>query len=597
VSLGWLLQAAQPGFAGQCKIQRLEAPVTMNGLHPTVTAEINGKDALFTINTGSWWSSITPAAAEQYQLKPQSNRTINETANNYSRTVGVTTVGTFTVFSTSFQKIEFIVGRNASETGAAGEIGLNFLHMSDVEFDLARGSVNFLKTKDCSNANLVYWGKPGDTYSVMSIERRHSDNPHIIGTAYLNGKRLRAWFNTAATASWVDSWIAEKAGVKPGDPGVEEINIGTQANPVRAWIGTFESFKIGDEEVHNARLHFRDLGGFDMTVGADFFLSHHVLVANSQSKLYFTYNGGPVFNYAKALALSKAATSEATNVGAETPATATASESNAKPTAAGAAGLAEAAELARRAAGYAARHDYEHALQDFNRACELAPNEAGYFYQRGLLQLNSNHMEAGTADIETALRLNPEYVDAYFVRADIRMRNHANAQSLQDLNAVNRLAAKEATIRLKLAEMYDRINERRAAIEQLDLWIAHHPGDLGLIEAYNSRCWDRAVLNENLNQALDDCNQAINRRRNSQALLDSRGFVNLRRKDYFNAIADYDAALKANPKAAFSLYSRGVAKSLAGKKQEGAKDIAAAIALDPEAVKAAKLVGIEAPGA
>ena len=33
-----------------------------------------------------------------------------------------------------------------------------------------------------------------------------------------------------------------------------------------------------------------------MLIGADFFLSHHVYVANSQRKLYFTYNGGPVFN-------------------------------------------------------------------------------------------------------------------------------------------------------------------------------------------------------------------------------------------------------------------------------------------------------------
>ena len=32
-----------------------------------------------------------------------------------------------------------------------------------------------------------------------------------------------------------------------------------------------------------------------MLLGDDFFLSHRVYVANSQRKLYFTYNGGPVF--------------------------------------------------------------------------------------------------------------------------------------------------------------------------------------------------------------------------------------------------------------------------------------------------------------
>ena len=30
-----------------------------------------------------------------------------------------------------------------------------------------------------------------------------------------------------------------------------------------------------------------------MLLGADFFLSHRIYVANSRDKLYFTYNGGP----------------------------------------------------------------------------------------------------------------------------------------------------------------------------------------------------------------------------------------------------------------------------------------------------------------
>ncbi len=37
------------------------------------------------------------------------------------------------------------------------------------------------------------------------------------------------------------------------------------------------------------------MSGVEMILGADFFLSHHVYVAASQSKVYFTYKGGPVF--------------------------------------------------------------------------------------------------------------------------------------------------------------------------------------------------------------------------------------------------------------------------------------------------------------
>jgi len=60
-----------------------------------------------------------------------------------------------------------------------------------------------------------------------------------------------------------------------------------------------ESFKIGKEEIRNTQLRVIDQAGPgltpEMTIGADFFMSHRVFVANSQHQLYFTYNGGPVF--------------------------------------------------------------------------------------------------------------------------------------------------------------------------------------------------------------------------------------------------------------------------------------------------------------
>ena len=38
-----------------------------------------------------------------------------------------------------------------------------------------------------------------------------------------------------------------------------------------------------------------DLGNADMLLGIDFFLSHRIYVSKSQSKMFITYNGGPVF--------------------------------------------------------------------------------------------------------------------------------------------------------------------------------------------------------------------------------------------------------------------------------------------------------------
>ena len=52
---------------------------------------------------------------------------------------------------------------------------------------------------------------------------------------------------------------------------------------VQTWIATFPVLKIGDEEIHNARLRFGDLGEFDMLLGDDFFLSHRVYVATAST--------------------------------------------------------------------------------------------------------------------------------------------------------------------------------------------------------------------------------------------------------------------------------------------------------------------------
>jgi hypothetical protein len=86
---------------------------------------------------------------------------------------------------------------------------------------------------------------------------------------------------------------------------------------VETWIATFPSLKIGDEEIRNARLRFADLGEIDMLLGADFFLSHRIYVASSKGKLYFTYNGGPVFNLASpTIAASSAAGNSQTQIDA-----------------------------------------------------------------------------------------------------------------------------------------------------------------------------------------------------------------------------------------------------------------------------------------
>ena len=61
--------------ADGCKLNRFAVlPVTMDGLRPTVEAQINGTPALFTLDSGAFWSMLSPASAQQYALRLDYNR-------------------------------------------------------------------------------------------------------------------------------------------------------------------------------------------------------------------------------------------------------------------------------------------------------------------------------------------------------------------------------------------------------------------------------------------------------------------------------------------------------------------------------------------
>jgi tetratricopeptide (TPR) repeat protein len=101
------------------------------------------------------------------------------------------------------------------------------------------------------------------------------------------------------------------------------------------------------------------------------------------------------------------------------------------------------------------------------------------------------------------------------------------------------------------------------------------------VASLNDLCLAHALVGQ-LEEALIDCNIALQLRPNDLAVLDSRGFVYLKLGQFDNAIADYNAVLKLKPKLAISLYNRGLAKQKKGDSAGGDADIAAAKAIDPK---------------
>ncbi len=599
--------ACAPAVAasGKCKLgQMAEFPVTMDRMSPEIVAKINGTDVKLIIDSGSFYSSLDAGSAAALGL-----HVYPAPVGFYGQAIGgkvtwsITKVSEFTLPRGTLHDLDFIVGGSHMGGQAVGVIGRNLLQIGDAEYDFAGGVARLMKAENCGDVVLAYWLRPGDSYSVIKLvkpeqslqlgsrlETRKGFQPPVLSIAYVNGAPIRAVFDSGASSSFLSLKAAMKAGLKVDSPGVVPAGqiFGFGRGTVQTYVAPVAVFKIGDEEVRNTRLLLgdTDLQDADMLIGADFFLSHHIYVANSQDKLYFSYNGGPVFNLAAPREAGGVPSAAAPPAGAP----AAIPPADAKPP------VEDPSEYARRGAALRARQELDQALQAFNRACELAPDNADYFYQRALLHEQLKQSGPALADLDRTIQLEPHHVAALLARAGYRTQSGDKTGAETDLDAANAILPKEDNERLTLASEYSNIGLFREAIEQYDLWSVSHPQDVRLPAAFEGRCRARALGDMELQRAVKDCDAALKHATKASPFYAevsaTRGLLLFRLGDYDKSIADYDASLKITPKNPSALYGRGIDKVQMQKAPEGQADIAQAIVLSPEIAESFSRRGI-----
>lgn len=585
-----------------CKRAALDLPVTISGTRPLIDAKINHQDVRLLVDSGAFFGVISAAMAEQLKLR------VGPAPYGFSlRGVGGSTVPSlatakdFTIDNVELHNVEFFVGGSETGSGSSGVLGQNFLVNWNVEYDLSKGVIRLFKDTDCSKQFLAYWAvESKQPYTVTNIDSVSPRYPHAIGHAYINGEKISVLFDSGAFQSVLSLKVAARAGVKADSPGVIDGGPvgGVGRNLISSYIAPFASFKFADgEEIKNARLRIADMdiGIADMLIGADFFLSHRIFIANSQNKLYFTYNGGPVFDLRTA---ARAAAPEKPPADAAQTADANAREPDAKPQEANsnppAAVPEDAAALARRGTASAGRHDYAHAIADLTRAVELAPNDPDYLYERGEVFLAIKARDKASGDFDRVLLLEPDHLRALMSRAQLRLDAKELQAARADLDAVDRLAAKQADIRFGLAFDYLHADLPPPAIAQFDLWITAHSQDSRMAIALSARCKARAMSGQDLGVALKDCNAAISRAGKLQNpdFLDNLALVRFRLGDYDKSIGEYDAALKIRPKNAWTLYGRGLARLKKNNRSEAEADLTEAASIAPGVAEAYKKMGL-----
>jgi len=593
-ALGWIpvLLAASlstAGAAGRCHLA-MTPPVlvAMENLRPVIATDINGVEARFIVDTGSFFDFLSPVAAAEFKL-PLSDAPFGYYVSGIggSFVPKIATAKTFSVAGLNGHDAEFLVGNNAFGGDIAGILGQNIFRIADVEFDFANGVLRFVKPQDCGDDVLAYWAKT-QPIAVVRVDWTSAQRPHLIAKAAVNGRNIHVLFDTGAWRSILSLDAARRAGITPDSPGVVPAGatFGLGSKVVRVWAAPIDKFEIGGETIEHSHLLIGDIGldDADMLLGSDFFLAHHVYVAYSQDKVYFTYNGGPVFDVN---ALPPAGAKPPVD---STPAAGATAVSNA-PT--------DAAGFMRRGMADASRGELAQAIADLTQACELEPADADCHYQRGLAYWRNAQPQPALADFTAAIQRQPADFDAYLARAQLELvRRPAAAQT--DLDAVDRIAPQQADLRLQLARLYGVAGEYAGAVHQYDLWIEYHPDDINLSYALSNRCGSEAEANVDVDRALDDCNTALRLIRKSgmapqmSALtLSNRGLVYLRDGRLDDALADFHDALELRGRFPLARYALGLVELKKGLTAQGQADLTAAQAHGPGIAKRMANMGFE----
>jgi tetratricopeptide (TPR) repeat protein/predicted aspartyl protease len=572
-----LLASPARSADSKCQLQKYaELPVTMVGTRPLIAGTINGSPARFLADSGAFFSMISRNSAEKFGLRTGAlPPRIRVSGTGGSAQVGLTKVKAFTLAGFSggrtIENVEFLVGGGAFSNDTDGLIGQNLLGAGDTEFDLANGVIRVFRSDGCKQTSLAYWAG-GMPVAEMKIEERTPLLSQPRGVAQLNGKRIRVMFDSGAWRSILNLDTAERVGITPDDEGVIAAGIshGLGKKTSENSIARFDTLDLGGQVIKNARLRIGDLdtGRSDMLLGADFFLSHRIYIASAQNKIYFTYNGGPVFDLRSNPNEAKPAVpapGTVVDAGATTPVEA---------------GM-DAAAYRRRGAASAGRNDFTAALVDLDRAVELDPTDAENWLQRASARWKSGQPRLAAADFDAVLNLKPDHLDALISRGTLRLRSNDASAAKIDFDRALQLAPTDPSVGFRIAESYQAAGNFVASIEQLDSWIATYPRDGRFSAALNMRCWSRAMTGKDLELARSDCDQALKKGPKNSAVFDSRGLVWLQLGNYDEAIDDYKAALKLQPKKASSLYGLGLAEIKKGLKDSGNSNLQRALEINP----------------
>lgn len=564
-AISLLAISASTSWAGACQLQMSAIPVHTMHYRLVTVAKVNGRNLAMMVNSSSEYTVLSPEAARTLglalrPLPPDLTVTTNSKKLDAQRaTVRQLKTGTL-----ELNDVEVLVSELTTGLPLSGVIGRDILGARDAEYDVSRGVIRLITPEgDCDHRALAYWAgdAPVNEVSLLDPYGEHDHRTRL--QVSVNGKPVIASLGSGVQFSFLLPEAARAAGIRDEQlrslhaPGA--LNASNAAEPSAARFVELDSLQIGAERFTRQPIEvepFEAEGAFDMMLGVDYLLSHRIYLSQARGKLYATRNAFPAFR----------------NHGSYSPGS---PEAEAFDKAVQA--LQDDADVWARVGFFHFRSQrLREALDAMNRAIALRPDTAEFFQTRARIQQARGDAPSAVNDLDEAVRLDPGHAEIRAMRAVARDEAGQPEGALADADEADRRLPSGADIRFELARVYGHQGRVDEAVRQWTMWIESHPEDIGLVHAYNERCYLRTRRDVDLPLALQDCERAVALDAKSSAFQDSLGWVRLRSGDLAGARAAFDDALRLQADLAWSLYGRSWAWLKQGDAARAREDLAAA---------------------